>query len=136
MKTLLVLIIGLGLSTSALAQDLAGDWQLSIADTHHKMVATLTIEFTNKDAQSCMGGDWKQVKVVSSNALRKGGFPVADPLSYTVQDKQLTIGRVEICDAYLLLKGALKNDAMTGDYYTLGLGGTSSLGSFTLNRTK
>jgi hypothetical protein len=45
-----------------------------------------------------------------------------------LEGKTLTIGRNEICDAYIGLTGQLIGDHMTGDYYSLGEAGTSPLG--------
>jgi len=38
------------------------------------------------------------------------------------------VGRNEVCDGYVMLKGDLTSTSFSGDYFTLGLGGTSQLG--------
>jgi len=83
-----------------------------------------------------MGGNWKSVAVVSATTEDANFYPVSGPLSFNIDNNKLTIGRNEICDAYLMLSGALNDKAIRGEYYALGLGVTSPLGFFTLSRNK
>jgi hypothetical protein len=83
-----------------------------------------------------MAGNWMRVTVVSATTKDEHFFPISDPLSFQVENGELTIGRNEICDAYLMLTGPLSKDSVSGDYYSLGLGGSSPLGFFTLSRQK
>jgi hypothetical protein len=119
-------------STAACCNDLSGTWTLSIENPAHRVVTTLRIKFTGERARSCMGGEWKVVKVVSKTTQDKDFFPISDPLSYHVEEGQLTIGRNEICDAYLLLQAPLSGKSVQGEYFSLGLGGENPLGHFRL----
>jgi hypothetical protein len=95
----------------------------------------MTIEFTGDRAKSCMSGDWKRVIVKSHDTSDKHFFPVAEPLSYELDNGGIVIGRNEVCDGYLYLKGEFRDSAAHGEYVALGLGTSERLGSFSLNRT-
>ena len=140
MKTLicqLLFAIGaLGLLPSAWSSDLSGQWDLTVEDQDRHAVTTLVISFTEEPALSCMGGVWKRVSVVSTSTTNPKFYPASEPLSYSLIDNQLTIGRNEICDGYLWLKGPLSGDSVSGEYFSLGIRGRSRLGFFTLNRWK
>lgn len=126
----------LGAASAAPCSELPGKWMLSIENPGHHAVATVAVEFTDEVAPSCMGGEWKVVKLVSATIGDKTFFPVSDPLSYRIEDGQLTIGRNEVCDAYLWLQGPLVGASVQGNYFSLGLGGSSPLGYFTLRRAR
>jgi len=83
-----------------------------------------------------MGGEWKVLKVVSATTRDKNFFPTSDSLSYQIENKQLTMGRNELCDGYLWLQGALGGTSISGDYFSLGLGGSSPLGYFNLSQAR
>jgi hypothetical protein len=140
MKTLvrqLLMVSGVfGLLASAWSSDLSGRWDLRIKDKDRRVVTTLVIAFTEERAKSCMGGEWKRVTVVSTSTTNPKFYPASEQLSYALDGNQLTIGRNEICDGYLWLKGPLGGEIVSGEYFSLGLGGGSSLGFFTLNRRK
>jgi hypothetical protein len=121
------------LSNAVCSSDLPGQWTLSIENPEHGVVATLKVKFTDKPARSCMAGEWKVLKVVSATTQDKNFFPTSEPLSYQIENKQLTIGRNELCDAYLWLQGPLGGPSVKGDYISLGLGGGSPLGYFDLS---
>lgn len=118
------------------ATDLPGQWTLSVENADHVVLATLDVEFTENPAKSCMGGEWKVLKVVSATTKDKDFFPASDPLSYQIANKQLTIGRNQICDDYLWLQGPLEGPSVRGDYFGLGLGGSAPLGHFNLNQAR
>ena len=134
-RTLLV-AAALCVSSVALCNDLSGVWLLRVENAKHRVVATLKVQFTDAVANSCMVGDWKVLKVLSATAKAKDFFPVSDPLSYQIAHGQLTIGRNEICDGYLQLQGPIGGSLIKGDYFSLGLLGSSPLGYFTLSRSK
>jgi len=79
-----------------------------------------------------MSGEWKVVRVFSAKTMDKQFFPASDPLSYHIENNQLTIGRNQVCDDYLWLQGPLEGPSVSGEYVSLGLGGTASLGHFHL----
>lgn len=135
LKTILV-AASLLLSNSVCSSELSGPWILSIENPEHRVVATLKVKFTDEQAQSCISGDWKVLEIVSSTTRDKNFFPTLDPLSYQIENKHLTIGRNGVCDAYLWLKGLLGGPSVSGDYFSLGLGGGTPLGYFNLNQAR
>ncbi|WP_426284575.1 hypothetical protein [Luteibacter sp. E-22] len=135
LKALLV-AASLILSNSVCSSELSGPWILSIENPEHRVVATLKVKFTDEQAQSCISGDWKVLEIVSSTTQDKNFFPISDPLSYQIEKNQLTIGRNEVCDAYLWLKGPLGGPSVKGDYFRLGLGGGTPLGYFNLDQAR
>ena len=108
--------------------ELHGVWALTVQDLRHKPVASLRVRFTDKAARSCRGGSWKQLVVEHFSSTGEPRFPGADPLSYRIEGRTLTIGRNEICDAYIGLSGVLSPGHLEGDYYSWGEGGTIPLG--------
>jgi hypothetical protein len=117
-------------------QPLDGAWQLSIRDPAHHERAVARIRFTGESAPSCMGGDWKRVVVESVGKSDEKFFPLSQPLSYAVEGSQVTIGRNEVCDAYLRLRGTLEDGKARGAYSAVGKGGGERLGDFTLERLR
>ena len=77
-----------------------------------------------------------RVNVVSSATEDTHFYPASDPLSFSIEKNQLTIGRNEICDGYLMLHGVFNGEVARGEYYGLGLGGTWPIGFFTLSKKK
>ncbi len=132
---LFVALLGAGCASTPQSQKLRGAWDVQTMNMDQKVVTTLAISFTDEDAGSCLsGGKWKAVKVNSHNTEDKAFFPVNDPLAYIFDGDKLTIGRVDVCDGYLMLEGKLAGNQVQGDYYTFGLGGGSTLGHFRARR--
>lgn len=131
---LLFLIYALSFSVASSAHNFDGVWILKIQNQTHQEMTTLNIQFTKQKAQSCIGGNWLQARVLSYTTKDKSFFPISEPLSYSIEKNQLTIGITEICDGYLMLSGLIKNKMMSGKYYSLGTQGTSPLGFFTLSK--
>lgn len=124
------------LATSANAQvpeTLLGSWTVQVENPQHVVITTLIIHFTESGAKSCMGGTWKQVIVDSYKTSDPQFFPVSEPLSYEFRGNSLSIGRNEICDAYLHLNGKLNNSTFIGDYIGSGWG-SRRLGYFSMRR--
>jgi len=122
-------------SVTARSADLNGEWVLKVEDLNNQSIADLTVKFTNEKAESCLGENWLHVDVLSATTKDDKFFPVSDRLSYTIEGNTLTIGRNEICDAYLHLTGTLDNNEVRGDYYSFGWG-HKSLGTFSLAKKK
>jgi hypothetical protein len=114
-------------------EELQGNWILRIENPRHIVVTTLKIHFIENEAQSCLGGNWKQVVIDSYKTSNSEFFPVNDSLSYELKKNRLSIGRNEICDAYLSFSGELKESMMIGEYISFGWG-SQKLGYFSLNR--
>jgi hypothetical protein len=109
-------------------KELAGLWAVRIENLQHQVITTMTIEFTGHRAKSCMSGDWKRVIVKSHHTSDKHFFPVVEPLSYELENGGIVIGRIEVCDGYLYLKGDFRESAAHGEYVALGLGSSQRLG--------
>ena len=118
-----------------LPRELAGSWVVRIENLQHQVVVTMNIVFTNEAAESCMSGDWKRVIVKSHQASEKDFFPFNEPLSYELEKGAITIGRNEICDAYLHLKGDLRDSVAEGEYVAFGMLSGERLGYFSLRRS-
>jgi hypothetical protein len=121
----------------ALCGSLPGVWLVQVQNPKHQTVATLKVQFTDERAEnSCMGGSWNTVRVLVATTKVKNFFPVSDSLAYQVKDGQITLGRNVVCDGYLWLQGPLHDSSAQGEYFSLGLRGTSPLGHFTLHRVQ
>lgn len=134
-RRLIAVVLAFGFSASAWPRDLTGQWNLNIEDKNHHVVTGLVIEFTDHQAPSCLGGNWLRVNVVSATTDDTRFFPASDALSYSIENNQLTIGRNEICDAYLALRGALNDEAIHGEYSSFGWG-SKQLGFFVLSKKR
>ena len=133
---LLTVALSSGFTVAALSQDLNGAWTLRIDDLKHKELSLLTIRFTEKVAPSCIGGNWKRVVVDRSKTTDKVFFPISEPLSYEIVGSEITIGRNEVCDGYLHLRGKLDGEKAQGTYSGFGMGGGNELGYFQLSRNR
>lgn len=122
--------------SAACSSELVGQWNLSVENPERRAAATLKVEFTDEPAHSCLGGEWKVVKVDSAMTDDENFFPASDPLAYQIEDNELTIGRNELCDAYLLLKGPIEGSSVRGSYSSFGPGGSAPLGYFVLNQAR
>jgi hypothetical protein len=129
------IVIFFGAVSEADAQNLKGTWTLRIMSTDRREIATATLQFLDSEAESCMGGDWRQVLVASAKTGDEKFFPLSEPLSYAVKGSEIVIGRNEICDAYLHLRGHFKNGSVKGVYSSFGISGGKILGRFSLSRT-
>ena len=116
------------------AQSLDGHWTLSIRDLQHRERVVAVVHFESKEAQSCLGGDWNTVVVESTVRRDDAFFPIADPLSWELRDGALTIGRNQVCDAYLEMNGPIGEDAVAGSVFHYGKGGRGDFGEFVLQR--
>jgi len=124
----LLLLVGCDEPRVAERGALGVPWTFMILDTQRKTVGTLGVRFTAEKAQSCISGDWRKIVVVSFKSLGEPAFPGKDPLAYSLEGRQLTIGRNEICDGYVMLQGELTDAGLSGEYFTLGLGGQHQMG--------
>ena len=115
------------------ASNLADIWKLKVQNLQKQGQVIASIRLTEKPAQSCMGGNWKVVIVESVSKKVADFFPISEPLAYEIRDGRLTIGRTEVCDAYLFLTGPL-TDHIQGEYSVVSIGGSQKLGTFTLKR--
>lgn len=113
---------------------LSGSWTLRIENLSHKVITTMTIRFAAEGANSCMAGQWKRVISADQTSSDKLFFPLAEPLSYELIGDHIVIGRNEICDGYLQPDGKVSGVAASGEYVSVGLGGSKRLGYFSLTK--
>ena len=118
---------------NSLPQNLKRYWVLEIQNLAREEVTKITFSFTEKEADSCLGGDWYQLDVESYTTKDESFFPAKQPLSYELSDNRIAIGRNLICDAYLQLGGEFQNATSSGQYISFGWG-SKQLGYFTLNK--
>ncbi len=121
-------------ASTAESGNLKGSWDVKLVDTHHKVIATMTVSFTNRDAASCMSGAWKKVAVSNYKTEDADFFPGGEPLAYAFDGDVLTIGRMTVCDGYLMLEGKLVGDSAQGEYSGVSIGGSVPLGYFEARR--
>ena len=129
----IILILFISSANAETPNQLQGKWVLQIMDLQHKVISTLSIRFTDKKAESCLGGNWQQVLVDDRKTSDEEFFPINDALSYELNGNSLAIGRNEICDAYLHLKGELTNSNANGEFFSFGWG-SKQIGFFKLSR--
>jgi hypothetical protein len=131
-----LLLAGLAsVAQSTWSLDLSGKWTLKIEDLDHKVVATMTVRFKEGAAPSCLGGSWRQLAVESSKTTDPSFFPISDPLSYSIAQDTLLVGRNELCDAYRHLTGKLDKLPIRGEYSSFGWS-RNHLGYFSLDRAQ
>ena len=113
-------------------------WSIKVVGLKHESLGAVTLELTDENARTCMSGEWKKARLISSSfqspAKRfetKDYFP-----TYEINGQTLTIqmNPPGLCDAYLFLSGKFSDREGKGDYDALGLGGAIPLGTFTAKR--
>ncbi len=121
------------LVAEAHAQDQNSLWRLRVMDMSSQLKVEATIRFSNEPAKSCMGGNWKRVKVETKDTQAEDFFPLAGPLAFKHERGSLTLGRTQVCDGYLFLTGNPQGLTVQGDYNAVGWG-SKKLGSFSLTK--
>jgi hypothetical protein len=116
-------------------EDLSGVWTLRIRNLGHQQMSVATVRFSDDAAYSCMAGNWKRVVVESIETKDSGFFPLSEPLSYTLEGSEITIGRNDVCDGYLHLRGKFDGGKASGSYTAFGITGGEQLGEFALGRS-
>lgn len=121
---------------TATPANLKGSWDVQIMNKQHKVITTMTVSFSNQAADSCMSGPWawKQVLVSNYRTTDADFFPGNDQLAYSLDGNELTIGRMNTCDAYLMLSGKVTGSRFQGNYSIVGIGGGEILGYFKARR--
>lgn len=116
----------------AIPSVLAGEWMLQVENLQREPLIDMKVRFTTDSAESCIGGDWKKVDVLSEKSFIKNDFQMNNELSYRIQENKVVIGRNLVCDAYLRLRGTIEERVASGSYFAFGMGGGIELGYFTL----
>jgi hypothetical protein len=113
-----------------------GSFKLEVKDLKGTLKVSVNLAFTDKVANSCIGGDWKEITIATIDSIDESYFLIKQELSYLVTDQRLIIGRNGRCDSYLHLNGLLAPNDISGDYTAFGLDHQKLLGHFTINRVK
>lgn len=117
------------------AQEVGSKWLLQVQDLKHKTKAEATIRFTSEPAtESCMRGEWRRIIIEEKTAQDEKFFPLSGPLAYIVDSDSLTLGRTNVCDAYLFLSGKPDSSHIQGQFNFGGIMGSQKLGDFSLKR--
>jgi len=74
--TLLVSIVSYGNGSNPEVDNLSGSWKVKIHDLERKVITEMTVRFSNKSADSCLGGNWKKLIVESHTTLDKNFSPL------------------------------------------------------------
>ena len=132
-KLFFLLVTLINRAHAEVPESLSGKWTLQIKNLQHEDITTLSIQFSELQARSCLGGNWRQVVVGHRKTPDSPFFPADEPLSYKLDGNKLSIGRNEVCDAYLQLSGELIKSSVSGEYVEFGWG-SKQLGYFYLKR--
>jgi hypothetical protein len=117
------------------AQELNSRWRLHVTDLKHQVKVEATIRFSGETAsESCMSGAWKRIVVEAKTVHDEEFFPLAEPLAYTRERGELTLGRTAVCDGYLFLSGKPNGSHIKGAYNAVSIGSADRLGYFSLKR--
>lgn len=94
-----------------------GSLGFSEQDAKGQQVRRIAVALTDKPGKSCLGGDWKKVRVIADNADR-----TAEPV-YRQQDGKFEVLLVNtMCDAYDSYIGTLRVDRFSGAHVQYGWG--------------
>jgi len=99
-------------------------WRLTIVDAAERAPREITFEVQSMAAHSCLGGDWKKLKVLKSNY--KG---VSEPAWSLEGNSVRVLIASDICDAYDNVSGILSKGSFSGSHSVFGIGGSTTLGT-------
>jgi|SRR3954471_15543986 hypothetical protein len=124
---------------AAQAESVTGSvWSISVLGLKGESLGTITLGLTDESARTCMSGEWKRARLISSSFQSPAKqFETGDYFpTYETKGQILTIqmNPPGLCDAYLFLKGKFTEHEGKGDYVALGLGGATPLGTFTAKK--
>jgi len=113
-------------------------WSISVVGLKGEALGTITIQLTDENANTCMSGNWKKARLISSSFQSPAKqFQTGDYFpTYERKGHELTVqmNPPGLCDAYLFLSGKFGEREGKGDYTGEGLGGVTPLGTFTAKR--
>lgn len=90
-------------------------WRITVQDDAQKAPQVLTVRVLADRANSCLGGDWKRLELVS------GSYKGLSEPAYTIDGDHLVILlRSNVCDSYDQLDGTLKNGKYTARHSQFG----------------
>jgi hypothetical protein len=115
---------------------LRGDWLVYVTNPAGESLGSARVQFLRSEADSCIAGGWRKVKVLKWIRGRSDSFPFNEPLGYRVENGTVIIGRNLVCDAYLQLIGPLEDGSAKGEYVSFGLAHSEVLGGFSAARAQ
>jgi hypothetical protein len=90
-------------------------WKLTVFNRRYRPMGTMTIVFTDEDAESCVGGSWRRVKVLDYDpSIERAAYVKGEHYSYQLVGQYLSIGLNEICDDYFDMSGQLSESRFEG----------------------
>lgn len=106
-------------------------WSIVVVGLKGEPLGRLTLELTDQPAPTCMSGDWKRARILSSSFHEGTEF-----LAFEREGQVLTIqlNQPGLCDAYSLLSGKFSANEGKGNYTTLSIVAAKPLGTFTAKR--
>lgn len=136
---LLTAEVALSASTGSQVQSAnAPVWSISVVGLKGEALGTITLQLMDESANTCMSGDWKKARLISSSFQSPAKqFETGDYFpTYERKGHKLTVqmNPPGLCDAYLFLSGKFGEREGKGDYTGEGLGGVTPLGTFTAKR--
>jgi hypothetical protein len=121
-------------SPDAMPANLGGFWDVQVMNKHRKVIVAMKVSFSNLETRSCMSGSWKQVVVSAYKAKDDNFFPVNEPLAYRLDGKHISIGQVNVCDAYMMLDGKIAGNRAQGNYSAVSISKSELMGYFKARR--
>jgi hypothetical protein len=104
-------------------------WRFTITGPEGHAPQVVTFVVTAEKANACMGGDWRRLRRLSGSYER-----LSEP-AYSLEGDHLDVLLAsDICDAYRQLDGHVEGGRFSGRHASLGLGGTTDLGTATAVR--
>jgi hypothetical protein len=109
--------------TDALGWFAGATWKFTIKGKSGKQAETLVVRVTDLPGIACLGGNWKQLEIVTQS-----GHVAAAPMWAMERTELHVLLASQRCDDYPVLAGTFSEQGFKGDYYNLHLGGKSQLG--------
>jgi len=104
-------------------------WTLILVDQHETIIRSMTVRFTEKEAKTCIGGEWKVLEVLAERPPRRSAF-LGRPAYWTKGSAMMIDLTANICDAYTPLRGRLTSNGVTGEHGTEHMFGGEVIGTF------
>jgi hypothetical protein len=115
-------------------------WSIDVVGLKGESLGAFTIELSDESTGTCMSGQWKKARLISSSFQLfsklvddKSYFP-----TYETDGQTLTIqlNSPRLCDAYVMLSGKFTERDGRGEYFSESLGGANHLGTFTAEKQR
>jgi hypothetical protein len=95
-------------------------WLFTASEKQGKSILSMTLKFTDKPADSCTAGDWRQIDVIEQSPA-PSAQSIAKP-AYILEGEALTISLTSnICDVDVELKGELTDNGFSGKFNSGGM---------------